>query len=293
MIFSGVHEVIFMFVFLCLAFIAICLAFVTPNVYPKSFFGLMAVACIYKCFCYRKDELADFSKKLESQRNLAETARRNRERLEKRREEQRILAETEWQNREPIAGERRKGEEDRRLERERRDREIQEILDTNERYAKECADREAKQQWTQYYESRSMAEIAVMSGIEFEKWLKVLMTKMGYRVTMTPANDQGGDLVCEATDGTKFVVQAKRSKYPVGNRAVQELLGAMLFYDCQAGMIVTNRSFTPAARELAKKHPRITLNDAAWLQDQMLKLFPPDVPEFDWDVYNKTVKGFR
>lgn len=67
---------------------------------------------------------------------------------------------------------------------------------------------------------------------------------------------------------------------------MQEVLGAIKFYGCTAGMVVTNSTFTDAARELARK-AQVALFDGKWLEEQILKLFPPQIPEFNWDEYNR------
>ncbi len=48
------------------------------------------------------------------------------------------------------------------------------------------------------------------------------------------------------------MVQAKRYNDNVGNRAIQEVLGAKGYYDCNGAMVVTNSHFSPAAVQLAK-----------------------------------------
>ncbi len=114
---------------------------------------------------------------------------------------------------------------------------------------------------------------------------------MGHtEITLTPYNDQGGDILCRWND-TRIVVQAKRWKGAVGNAAVQELLGAMLNYGCTAGMVVTNSKFTGPARALAAKDPRITLCDRRWLSLQIPQYLPPQIPVFNWREFNQAVKN--
>jgi hypothetical protein len=106
-------------------------------------------------------------------------------------------------------------------------------------------------------------------------------------------NDQGGDILGVSPGGARVVIQAKRWRGSVGNDAVQELLGAMLYYDRSEGMVVTNSTFTDAARELAKKSPRIALCDGGWLAEQIKQFLPPDIPEFSWEEYNRVVKDWH
>jgi restriction system protein len=139
-----------------------------------------------------------------------------------------------------------------------------------------------------------MNEIATMSGREFEEFLARVFSRMGYaEVALTATNDQGGDLLCLSPSGRRVVIQAKRWKDGVGNGAVQELLGAMVYYGREEGMVVTNSTFTEAARQLAQKDSRITMRDGQWLEEQIKKFFPTATPEFNWQEYNRLVKDYR
>ncbi len=150
-----------------------------------------------------------------------------------------------------------------------------------ERRRKEAEESAARAKWKMYYESKTMDEVSRMKGTEFEKFLARLFSRMGYTdLTLTPTNDQGGDLLCLSPSGARVVIQAKRWKGTVGNSAVQELLGAMLHYDRAEGMVITNSTFTVAACELAKKHSGIALRDGRWLEKQIKKFLPPEIPEF-------------
>jgi hypothetical protein len=66
----------------------------------------------------------------------------------------------------------------------------------------------------------------------------------------------------------------------------------MLNYGRAEGMVVTNSTFTDAARELAKKDSRITLRDGRWLEEQIRKFLPSQIPAFSWEEYNRMVKGW-
>lgn len=151
----------------------------------------------------------------------------------------------------------------------------------------------ARAKWREYFESKTMADVAQMTGKEFELFLARLFTRMGFTdIRLTPTNDQGGDLICVSPDGIQLVIQAKRWKGSVGNDAVQELLGAMLHYGCTMGMVVTNSTFTPAARQLAIKDSRIVLCDGRWLDARINMYLPPEIPEFSWQEYERVVKDY-
>lgn len=103
------------------------------------------------------------------------------------------------------------------------------------------------------YES-GMDLIDQMDGITFEELLKVYFQKSGYKVSLTPkTNDYGADLLLEK-DGRKIVVQAKRWKQTVGIEAVQQVIGAIKYYDAHKGMVITNSVFTEQAYKLASSN---------------------------------------
>lgn len=92
----------------------------------------------------------------------------------------------------------------------------------------------------------------ITTGTEFELYLKKLYIRLGYIVELTKTTgDQGADLILYK-DGLKTVVQAKFYSSKVGNKAVQEVVGAIKFYDADYGIVVTNNLFTKSAIELAE-----------------------------------------
>lgn len=122
-----------------------------------------------------------------------------------------------------------------------------------------------------------MPEIDRMTGLEFEKYLEILFSRLGYRVERTRyVADQGGDLIL-TKNGERILVQAKRYKKAVGNKAVQEAAAARPHYKCDRAMVVSNQEFTKAARELAKSN-QVELWGRRKLTDLLLSL-EPQAPE--------------
>ncbi|MFJ7724779.1 restriction endonuclease [Neobacillus sp. NPDC097160] len=110
-----------------------------------------------------------------------------------------------------------------------------------------------KKKYKERLRKSGIAEIDTMDGIQFEYYLKELYLSKGYAVEVTSASgDYGADLVM-TKEGKKFVVQAKRYSKDVGIKAVQEVVGAKSYYSGDEAWVVTNRYFTKAARELARK----------------------------------------
>jgi restriction system protein len=97
-------------------------------------------------------------------------------------------------------------------------------------------------------------EVDEMTGKEFEIFLDVHFKKNGYTVSLTQdSQDYGADLILYK-DGSKTVVQAKRSKNPVGIKAFQEVAGAVRHYNGNKGRVITNNRFTENAYNLAKSN---------------------------------------
>lgn len=110
-----------------------------------------------------------------------------------------------------------------------------------------------------------------ITGVDFENVLKELYEQKGYLVETTKTTgDQGADLIIEK-GGIRTVVQAKYYSSPVGNAAVQEVVAAIKFYNADAGIVVTNNSFTDAAKELAEAND-IQLIDGVMLNKMIERL---------------------
>jgi HJR/Mrr/RecB family endonuclease len=110
----------------------------------------------------------------------------------------------------------------------------------------------------EYYSTRKNqsvknTNVSKMSGIDFENHIAQLLREEGIHVSGTPkTGDQGADLIAKI-NGKTIIIQAKRYESSVGNKAVQEVVGAINFYNGDEGWVITNSSFTKSARELAHK----------------------------------------
>jgi len=103
-------------------------------------------------------------------------------------------------------------------------------------------------------------DIDTMSGPDFERYLKFLFSKLGFKVQQTAAHgDFGADLVA-SNRGERVVIQAKRYRRKVGVKAVQEAVAAKGYYSCDKAMVVTNSFFTRQAATLAHRN-RVELWD--------------------------------
>jgi len=111
----------------------------------------------------------------------------------------------------------------------------------------------------------SIADIDSMNGYQFELFLQSMFSEMGYHVIHTPlTGDQGADLIVEKS-GEKIVIQAKNQTSNVGNKAIQEVVAAIKYYNASRAMVVTNNNFTQSAIDLAKLN-QVELMDRGKLQ---------------------------
>lgn len=93
-----------------------------------------------------------------------------------------------------------------------------------------------------------------MDGLQFEHRCAELLRYRGFhKVVVTKSSgDQGIDILARK-NGVKYGIQCKYYSHPVGNKAIQEAYAGAEFYDCDAAIVMTNHTFTKAARELAAK----------------------------------------
>lgn len=96
------------------------------------------------------------------------------------------------------------------------------------------------------------ASIDSMNGHDFERWCAWLLSESGFtKVTVTKGSgDQGVDIIAEK-DGTKYAIQCKRYKKPLGNKPIQEVYTGMQVYHCDKGLVMTNTYFTSGAMKAA------------------------------------------
>lgn len=93
-----------------------------------------------------------------------------------------------------------------------------------------------------------------MTGDEFERVTVRVLKANGYKfVTKTPiSGDYGIDVTAEK-NGKKYAFQCKRYNGNVGVKAVQEAYSGAKMYHADVAAVITNSSFTPNARKMAKE----------------------------------------
>lgn len=92
-----------------------------------------------------------------------------------------------------------------------------------------------------------------MDGHEFEYWCADLLRKNGFSdVKVTQGSgDQGVDVLAKK-DGIKYAIQCKCYSSDLSNKPVQEVNAGKTIYHCHVGAVMTNRFFTPGAKEAAE-----------------------------------------
>jgi HJR/Mrr/RecB family endonuclease len=98
-------------------------------------------------------------------------------------------------------------------------------------------------------------EIDKMTGIQFENYIKNLLSKIGYEnaETTKASGDEGVDIFAFKNE-KKIAIQCKRYEGKVSNSAIQEVFSGMHYYECEEAIVITNSTFTESAVTLAKKH---------------------------------------
>lgn len=116
-----------------------------------------------------------------------------------------------------------------------------------------------------------------MTGLQFESFCSFLLISNHFvHVETTQASgDHGIDILAEK-DGITYAIQCKCYSNNVGNEAVQQALAGKNFYRKDIAVVLTNRHFTPQAKEEAaalgvKLWNREKLNELISLTQNNLK----------------------
>ena len=120
-----------------------------------------------------------------------------------------------------------------------------------------------------------MDEIDLMTGEEFEGFLRALFAQKGYQASLTlNGADFGADLTLEK-GGERTAVQAKHWRNrDVGVKAVQEITGAKGYYHADSALVVITGSFTKQAIDLAEANG-VELWDRRRLAQEIRATTPP------------------
>lgn len=101
-----------------------------------------------------------------------------------------------------------------------------------------------------------------MTGLEYEHVVAKYLQKIGYsNVDVTPGSGDYGVDVLAYKDGHKYAVQCKYYSTPLGQDPIREAVAGMAMYGCDKAMVVTNTTFTDAARRLAAANDVVLLSN--------------------------------
>lgn len=99
--------------------------------------------------------------------------------------------------------------------------------------------------------SVELKQIDQMEGKEFEEYLTVLFSELGYAAKKTKhSGDFGVDILLKK-DHRIIAIQAKRYRQKVNLQAVQQVVAGANYYKANEAWVVTNSLFTDSARALA------------------------------------------
>lgn len=114
--------------------------------------------------------------------------------------------------------------------------------------------------------------IDTMNGYEFELFIAELFTRLGYTTEITKSSGDYGIDVIAKKKGTSIGIQAKCYSNKVPNKAVQEAIAGVSFYNLDKGMVVTNHYFTKQAQNQAISS-NIMLWDRNILNQKIIELY--------------------
>jgi len=102
----------------------------------------------------------------------------------------------------------------------------------------------------------SVDDLLRLSPTEFEQMVVELYQSLGHQAKHTGAvGDHGVDVVVQAQNGEKWVVQCKRWRGMVGEPVIRDFYGVMHHEKADQGAIITAGRFTPQAQEWARGKP--------------------------------------
>ena len=91
-----------------------------------------------------------------------------------------------------------------------------------------------------------------MDPFDYEHLCANEFNKNGWKAEATQgSSDQGVDVIAKK-GGKTLVAQCKRFAKPVGNKAVQEVVAGMKYYEATEGVVIAPNGFTNSAKNLAK-----------------------------------------
>ncbi|HDR7632532.1 TPA: restriction endonuclease [Bacillus mycoides] len=122
------------------------------------------------------------------------------------------------------------------------------------------------------YESVTIEVIDAMDGYQFKEFVAQLFQNMGYKTEVTSSSGDYGIDVIARRKGLNIGIQAKRYSDKVPNKAVQEVIAGIAFYNLDQGLVITNNYYTKQAQNQAKS-TNVLLWDRDILQQKLREVY--------------------
>ena len=88
---------------------------------------------------------------------------------------------------------------------------------------------------------------------KYEEFIKKLLRDAGFSAIRTRGSGDYGVDVIASKNGKTYALQCKLYNHTVGAKAVQEIVSGRIFYRADFAIVVSDNSFTDAAKNLARK----------------------------------------
>ncbi|MEN8646102.1 restriction endonuclease [Bacillus cereus group sp. BceL062] len=111
-----------------------------------------------------------------------------------------------------------------------------------------------------------------MDRYQFEEFVAQLFQNMGYKTEVTSSSGDYGIDVIARRKGLNIGIQAKRYSDKVPNKAVQEVIAGIAFYNLGRGLVITNNYYTKQAQNQAKS-TNVLLWDRDILQQKLREVY--------------------
>lgn len=116
-----------------------------------------------------------------------------------------------------------------------------------------------------------------MNGHGYEHAVARFLKHNGFNnVEVTRASgDYGADIIATKR-GRKYAIQCKYYSNPVGLKAVQEVVASKKHYKCSRAMVVTNNTYTKAAKVLAEENGVVLMSKVCpnYKDEYRIPVFP-------------------
>ncbi len=126
----------------------------------------------------------------------------------------------------------------------------------------------------------SLVDFTGNDPYKYEEYIKGLLRSRGFTAKRTRGSGDFGVDVVASKGGKTFAIQVKLYNRPVGTKAIQEIVSGRIFYKTDFAIVVSDNSFTDAAKILARRSD-VLLAHHKNLLHKLENLIPADDDELD------------